>query len=170
MEYKFQAPDGTVKTVNLIQQADGTFNTTIDDQVYVVTIERSRGQTFWLQINERRELFHVARNSTNNYIAFNGQTISLEKHTGGSRGAGKSQQGGDLTASMPGQVIEILVQNGEVVEKGQTVIILEAMKMEMRVKAPYAGIVKQLLCTPGATVDRGQILIEIEENSSANEN
>ena len=72
---------------------------------------------------------------------------------------------GDLTASMPGQVIDVLVAEGDPVEKGQTLILLEAMKMEMRMKAPYNGTVRRVLCKIGDAVERGQLLVEVEEDS-----
>jgi len=56
------------------------------------------------------------------------------------------------------------VQAGEAVTKGQTLIVLEAMKMEIRVQAPRDGIVKKLFVKQGQTVEREQMLVEIAEN------
>jgi biotin carboxyl carrier protein len=49
------------------------------------------------------------------------------------------------------------------VTKGQTLLVLEAMKMEIRVQAPLAGVVKKLFVKQGQTVEREQILIEFEQ-------
>ena len=62
---------------------------------------------------------------------------------------------------MPGQVRAVNVSEGDAVTKGQTLLVLEAMKMEIRVHAPRDGVVKKLLVKQGQTVEREQILIEI---------
>ncbi|MBK8035170.1 MAG: acetyl-CoA carboxylase biotin carboxyl carrier protein subunit [Chloroflexi bacterium] len=62
---------------------------------------------------------------------------------------------------MPGQVRELLAAEGDAVERGQPILLLEAMKMEIRVTAPIAGTVKRLLVKAGDVVERGQRLAEI---------
>lgn len=62
---------------------------------------------------------------------------------------------------MPGLVRSVLVREGDSVEKGQALVLLEAMKMEIRVAAPHAGKVIEVLVAAGETVDRGQRLIEL---------
>lgn len=70
--------------------------------------------------------------------------------------------GSALTSSMPGQVLKVLVQEGQEVAKGQTLLIIEAMKMEHEVKSPMAGRVKKLGCVQGAMVSPGVPLVELE--------
>jgi biotin carboxyl carrier protein len=77
------------------------------------------------------------------------------------RGAGAAA-GASLDAQMPGQVRQVLVKEGDHVEAGQTLLILEAMKMEMRIAAPQAGRVVRLLVRQGDTVERGEQLVEIQ--------
>ncbi|NLH07386.1 MAG: acetyl-CoA carboxylase biotin carboxyl carrier protein subunit [Chloroflexi bacterium] len=63
---------------------------------------------------------------------------------------------------MPGQVMAVYVKEGDEVQAGQPLLLLEAMKMEMRVAAPAAGVVRRLLVEPGQAVERGQQLVEVE--------
>jgi biotin carboxyl carrier protein len=65
---------------------------------------------------------------------------------------------------MPGQVRALNVSEGDAVTKGQTLLVLEAMKMEIRVQAPRDGSVKKLFVKQGQTVEREQVLIEIDEH------
>jgi geranyl-CoA carboxylase alpha subunit len=77
--------------------------------------------------------------------------------------AGKSKAAaGSLHAPMPGQVRAVNVEAGSSVEAGQVLIILEAMKMEHRIKAPYAGIVKVVNCRVGTSVQADAVLLELE--------
>ncbi len=64
---------------------------------------------------------------------------------------------------MPAQVRAVKVAAGEAVEHGQVLLLLEAMKMEIQIKAPAAGRVTRLLAAEGQTVDREQLLVEIGE-------
>jgi biotin carboxyl carrier protein len=64
---------------------------------------------------------------------------------------------------MPAQVRAVQVAEGEQVEKGQTLLLLEAMKMEIRVRAPGAGRVARLLVSPGQAVEKEQVLVEVRE-------
>jgi biotin carboxyl carrier protein len=62
---------------------------------------------------------------------------------------------------MPGQVTRVLIAEGDPVQRGQPLIILEAMKMEIKIAAPHDGRVAKVLVKPGQVVERGQALIEI---------
>ncbi|MCB9457792.1 MAG: biotin/lipoyl-binding protein [Anaerolineaceae bacterium] len=62
---------------------------------------------------------------------------------------------------MPGQVVNVLVAVGDSVTRGQTLVVLEAMKMEIRVAAPGDGTVRRLLVAQGDVVERGQLLLEV---------
>jgi 3-methylcrotonyl-CoA carboxylase alpha subunit len=74
-----------------------------------------------------------------------------------------SAPGASLTAPMPGTVVRVLVGEGDEVEEGQLLLVLEAMKMEQPVAAPHAGRVVSLPYGEGALVPGGAVLAEIEE-------
>ena len=69
---------------------------------------------------------------------------------------------GDLHAPMAGKIIRVLVQPGEPVKAGTTLLILEAMKMEQQVIAPQDGVVTRLLCREGDQVTAGTELVVVE--------
>ena len=70
---------------------------------------------------------------------------------------------GGLKTQMPGKVIKIPVSVGTEVKKGQTVIVLEAMKMENEIKASYDGIVKEIYVKEGQALDNGVLMMELEK-------
>jgi biotin carboxyl carrier protein len=67
-----------------------------------------------------------------------------------------------LTAPMPATVAKVLVSSGVAVTKGDTIVLLEAMKMELPVRAPADGVVKAVLCSEGDLVQPDQVLVELE--------
>ena len=84
----------------------------------------------------------------------------MERVSGGGQRVGGGGTG-NLEAQMPGQVVQVLVAEGDQVEESQPLLILEAMKMEIRVTAPHNGVVAKLMVKQGESVDRGQQLVEI---------
>jgi 3-methylcrotonyl-CoA carboxylase alpha subunit len=63
---------------------------------------------------------------------------------------------------MPGTLIKVLVSEGDAVSEGQPLLVLEAMKMEHTVVAPYAGTVRRLPFAAGSSVESGASLIDLE--------
>ncbi len=69
---------------------------------------------------------------------------------------------GDVSTTMPGNIVDVLVKQGDQVKAGQAVLITEAMKMETEVQAPIAGTVKAIHVAKGDRVNPGDVLVEIE--------
>jgi len=67
-----------------------------------------------------------------------------------------------ITAPMPGKIVAVLVKEGDEVEEGQGVVVVEAMKMENELKAPKAGIITHLTAEEGTPVEGGVTLCTIE--------
>ena len=114
-----------------------------------------------LLIDGQHVTAYVSSDNTKRWVTVNGQTFVLTKSSGARKGGHAHHAAGELTAPMPGQVRAVNVSEGDAVTKGQTLLVLEAMKMEIRVHAPQDGVVKKLFVKQGQTVEREQILIEI---------
>jgi pyruvate carboxylase subunit B len=67
-----------------------------------------------------------------------------------------------LVAPMPGMIVRVLVQPGDIVQPGQGLGVMEAMKMENELRAVSAGTVKAVRAVPGTAVERGAVLVELE--------
>ena len=77
--------------------------------------------------------------------------------------AGPVISGGEtVKAPMPGSILNVKVNNGQKVKKGDVLVILEAMKMENEITAPIEGVVVQILVGKGATVSTGDVLAVIQ--------
>jgi len=92
---------------------------------------------------------------------------------GGAKGAVKSSIAGKrpkptaeghVTTSMPGNIVEVLVKEGDHVEVGQPVLVTEAMKMETEIQSPVAGVVKEIYVQNGDAVSPDETLLEIDSD------
>jgi biotin carboxyl carrier protein len=68
----------------------------------------------------------------------------------------------DIKAAMPGKVVKLLVEPGQLVEPGAGLLILEAMKMQNEVRSPGPGAIAAIRVQPGDTVASGQVLVTLE--------
>jgi biotin carboxyl carrier protein len=67
-----------------------------------------------------------------------------------------------VLAPMPGKVVRVLVEEGQEVEAGAGLVVVEAMKMQNELKSPKKGTVAELRARPGATVNAGDVLAVVE--------
>ncbi len=87
----------------------------------------------------------------------NGNHLPVASRTGNGQG-----DNGRITAPIPGLIIQVKITPGEIVEVGQSIFILEAMKMENDIRAPRSGIIKSINVTPGQVVALNQVLAEFD--------
>jgi biotin carboxyl carrier protein len=73
-----------------------------------------------------------------------------------------SGEGEPITAPMPGKILDIKVNVGDVVTENQVLAVLEAMKLENEIVAPRAGTITAVLATKGAPIDVGQPIVTIQ--------
>ncbi len=139
-----------------------SYRATLGDKTVNVEIIRAKDGVLELLIDGERITAHVSADGAKRWVTVNGQTLMLTKSTSAKRKAASHDHASELAAPMPGLVRSVNIEEGEAVMKSQTLLVLEAMKMEIRIQAPRDGIVKKLLVKQGQTVEREQVLIEIE--------
>lgn len=139
-----------------------SYRVTLENKNVDVEILRAENGKLELLIDGERVTAYVSSDNAKRWVTINGRTFVLTKSSGAKRrGAGGDQASG-LAAPMPGLVRSVNVAEGESVTKGQTLMVLEAMKMEIRIHAPMDGVVKSLAVKVGQTVEREQELIVVE--------
>jgi len=110
----------------------------------------------------RRETVYVAGPPTDRWVFWNGRVFRLDVSTRESARR-RGDRGGTrqtVTAPMPAKVVAINVKQGDAVKKGDTVVLLEAMKMELPVRASGDGVVAAVRCAPGDLVQADAPLVE----------
>jgi pyruvate carboxylase len=138
------------------------YTATVGDKTVAVEVLYSKDGKIDLLIDGQHVTVYVSSDGAKRWVTVNGQTIVLTKSSGTQRSGHRHDHAGGLAAPMPGQVRSVNVSEGDTVTKGQTLLVLEAMKMEIRIQSPRDGKVKALHVKQGQTVEREQILIEVE--------
>lgn len=166
MDYQYEV-SGKVHKVR-VEPAGAGLAVTIDGETVIIQAQlRGEGEVTWVGPDGRRLRAFVASDGDRRWVALDpataGGPVALSVPQAGGRRP--SHRGGHdtLEAQMPGVVRRVLVAAGEAVTRGQLLLLLEAMKMEMRVTAPHAGRVERVAVAEGNSVQRGQVLIELLE-------
>lgn len=107
--------------------------------------------------------FYCVRDGDALHLFWDGREYRLLDEGEGLRAAARHASGA-LEAPMPGRVIKLSVEAGQQVERGQEVLVVEAMKMENAVKAPRAGRVSAIHTAVGEMVAPGRVLVEIDQS------
>jgi acetyl-CoA/propionyl-CoA carboxylase, biotin carboxylase, biotin carboxyl carrier protein len=117
---------------------------------------------FLITSGDQRWRVAIADAADATWVFVDGQVGYIETKAATTRGRAKGRGDSGVMAPMPATVVAINAAAGQSVNEGDTVIVLEAMKMEMPIKAPRSGIVKAVHCVKGELVQPGVILLEIE--------
>ena len=152
--------DAQVKTMRL-GRAGEVMRIATSDRIYKVRMIHSGASDLTFSVDGIQHTAFVADDRATRYVAIDGDVFEL-KRPNLRRARRRQYHGADnLIASMPGQVTKVLVREGDVVPRGQPLLVLEAMKMEIKIAAPHDGRVAKVLVQQGQVVDRGQGLIEM---------
>ncbi len=132
----------------------------VGERVFTISAHAGEIGRLDLCIDGRRQRAYVARQGDHTHLWLDGAVWTLVK-ADPRRRAQRHDPGGALEAAMPGRVLDVLVAEGDAVHRGDTLVLLEAMKMELRIQAGSDGVVSKVLVQPGQVVERGQRLVEI---------
>jgi len=117
----------------------------------------------WLAVDDsgtRHVAYAVTGDDDRVWVHVDGEVIVVAG-AGEERSRPQSHGHATLDAPMPAQVTAVLVAPGDVVDAGATLVVLEAMKMELPLKTPFAGRVDAVHCSVGDRVAPGRILVDV---------
>ena len=161
MRYRYQSRGANEEVV--LERHGESFRATVGGMTYLVEVLSNEPGELSLLFDGRPVRLYWATAGDKKWISLDGCSYLLEKPAPASaRRGGEMDAEGKVRAPMPAQVLAVQVAEGVAVEKGQTLLLLEAMKMEIRLSAPRSGTVRRLLVETGQTVQRDQALLEIE--------
>ncbi|MCZ6855171.1 MAG: biotin/lipoyl-binding protein [Gammaproteobacteria bacterium] len=147
---------------------DGTFDVHVDGREHLVAVFGVDDSGVDIEIDRRRATLALTAHGDSWFVhSSRGDLTVQELPRFPVRGADDFQ--GGLVAPMPGNVLATHIAQGDTVEQGQLLLILEAMIIEHRITAPISGTVTQLLVAEGDQVANGEMLIVLEELSQTEE-
>jgi 3-methylcrotonyl-CoA carboxylase alpha subunit len=133
----------------------------VDGQPYAVRLQETAPSVYLLTIGDRAHPFHCIRDGDAVHLFWEGVSYRLKIEQEGARSAPHAASG-SLEAPMPGKVIAVKAVPGQVVAKGDELLVVEAMKMENALRAPRAGVVRAVRARVGDMVQPGHVLVELE--------
>ncbi len=148
------------RTVQVEREGD-QFRVSVGERTFVISARAGENGRLDLCVDGKRRRAYAVRQRGRTYLWLDGEVWTLTAPDPRRRTAQRDEGGGSLEAVMPGRVLDVLVQVGDTVQRGDTLVLLEAMKMELRIQASVAGEVVQLCVAPGAVVERGQLLVKV---------
>jgi glutaconyl-CoA/methylmalonyl-CoA decarboxylase subunit gamma len=135
------------------------YNVSISERSYEVEIEDIHARPIIAYVDGQKFEVHPD----------NGSKPKVQKEAVGSRPvlvstqpAVQSGNGNELTAPLPGTIIEIFVKTGDEIEAGKVALVIEAMKMKNSIRTTRGGKVAEILVSPGQTVAHKQALVRFE--------
>jgi acetyl/propionyl-CoA carboxylase alpha subunit len=154
-------------TVVEITGSDGRYRVTIGDEALEVDARRTVPGIYSLLVGGVSHVADVVDRDGACVVDVGGETyeILVEEQARWiirTRGAAGAAQGQTLTAPLPGKITHVAVKPGDRVAAGDTLLVIEAMKMENEFKASAAGTVAEVRVQPGQAVNPGDTLLVIE--------
>jgi biotin carboxyl carrier protein len=169
MAYEISLENRTAR-IELLNKVGSKALLSVDDKKYEIDIvEVEKGVYSILYNGHSYNVELIEGGTSKKYVVntfartFNVEIVDAETKYQHSRLQGMEHEGeNDLSSPMPGKVVKIPVRIGDNVTSGQTLIVVEAMKMQSEFKATADRVVKEILVKEGDTVDAHQVMIKLE--------
>ena len=160
--------DGTDIPV-VVERQGGGYLVKLGEKSMVVDLVTAGRFVHSMRLEDGRQYSLVHHRSGNEHdVTILGHSVQVEivdplalKRIGSEDGLAST---GVVSALMPGRVVRVLVQKGESVQRGTSLIIFEAMKMENEIQAPVDGMVDEVFVQPGQTVESGAPLVHVKSD------
>lgn len=168
MKYTVRVGDA-FQEVEVLEAEKGEYRVTLGDRVYNVNLQQIGQQSLYsIIVDGQSHEFYADVGSTTYEILIEGELFTVGVLPQGaarvtlSHGE-KEPEGATLhiQSPMPGVINEIYVQPKQAVERGERLLVLEAMKMNNEIQAPRAGVVQDVLVSRGQRINKGDVLVTL---------
>lgn len=154
-------------TVEIEEIGKGLYRVVVDGNEFTVDGKKTGRTSYSLIVNSRSFEIEVDHTEDEYRVLVDGRNyrvhmVDERRVRVGAQSSAELQGRQKISVPMPGKVIAVLVSDGDAVEKGQGLVIVEAMKMENEVRSPIAGRVSEIKVKPGETVEAGAVLAVVE--------
>ena len=166
--FSFSGDEGQSMNCFTRESGPASYTVMLDDETHTVSFIFQDDSSARLAIDNVQQSVHYAFLGKGEVaVQIRGQAQVLTNQLAFTKGDEEAGGSGAVTAPMHGNMLEIMVAVGERVEPGQGLAIMEAMKMEHRLKAQIAGEVVAIHATAGSQVAAGAVVLEIAADEEA---
>lgn len=148
---EFDLAADAISSLDMQQVSENDFHVLDNGKAYKVVAKKTDFQNRSLSLRINGNTYEI--NISDSYDQLVAQMGLL---------SGASQKARNIKAPMPGLIMNVLVEVGQEIEEGTPLLVLSAMKMENQILAQGAGTIKSIEVNVGDTVDKGQLIIEME--------
>ena len=146
-----------------LEKDKNTYQVIIDDNKrYIIEDVVTQPDIISFKLNNKIQNVCIISDKDKTYLSIGGENYILEKDKTSKAKTGKQQKGNSVFSPMPGLLVEVPVSVGDKVKSGETLAIVEAMKMQNELPSPRDGIVKKITGKEGEQVDALQVIVELE--------
>lgn len=148
-----------------LRRTGSEFKLTIDDENFEGEFSRKNNGMIQLFMEGTRSIGFSERNGNETYVHINGVNYFIKTESATIKDNSFEEESDDTVLSpITGKLLDKKVKDGDIVRKGDVVVILEAMKMEHRLKAPRDGTLSKLTSAEiGGQIKEGELMFELEE-------
>jgi biotin carboxyl carrier protein len=147
---RHQSMDGKKFEADVLEYRKGKFHIIRDNHSFEAEI---------IDVNREEKTVEIRVNNILYSVSVKDKYDALLDEIGIDSANGKKVN--DIKAPMPGMVLNVMVESGQKIQKGDAMVILEAMKMENILKAPSDGVIKKVHILKGDKVEKNQVLINL---------
>src|SRR5690242_11573995 len=155
-------------TVEIEENGKSVYRVSVDGNEFLVDGKKTGRTNYSLIVDSRSFEIEVDNTDDEYRVLVDGRNYRIHlvderrMRVGGTQSGVELQGRQMVSVPMPGKIIAVLVAEGDSVEKGQGLVIVEAMKMENEVRSPVTGVVREIKVKPGDTVEAAAVLLVVE--------
>ncbi len=149
----------------IVERRNNEFYITYDNIEYTVIAEEMKPGQLELHLGDRHIKCVISEGEEEKYVFFDGNVYKVRRvELTGQKKTEKKE--GDLNSPISGVVVQVKSSEGSIIQKDEVIMVIEAMKMEYLIRAPYSGRIKKLFFKEKDKIEIGQLTAEIERQES----
>jgi biotin carboxyl carrier protein len=146
-----------------IERRNKFFFITYDNTEYKVEAEEIKPGQFKIKIADRIIKSIITEGEKEKYVFVNGQVFKVKPIELTGKKKVRKKEEGNLSSPISGKVVSVKVKEGDLVKKGEVLMVIEAMKMEYLIRAPYNGKIKKINFKQNDQVEIGQSTVDVDK-------
>ena len=170
MDFKIEDTKDMIKADLLKNSGAGNILLNINNVEYQLHLLKSNSNEFEFMLNNAFHYVKILKSDGTNYILLvDGSIVNIKKHSKlteiiekSLKSKGNVNQANNVSSQIPGRVVKISVKKGDEVKEGDSILVLESMKMQVSIKAHKTGIIKSIKVEEGQSISRNDVVATIE--------